>query len=157
MGVNKYRLWDCEQKVMLEPVQVDIHANNGWFDTDNCVLVFNFECGGYKPGKYDPYKFIPLQSTGELDPQGNEIYEGDIIYVWSDRPFVKAWFVVYFDDGMYKVVEIGDEKNKSPLFGFTNANYEVCGNIYQDDVKVYLNYRYMLDNDLCNKFTLESK
>ncbi len=154
MGAKKFRVWDIDCKKMLMPLSVDKDSEYWRFDPDLNILVFNFDARGFKSSG----NMVVMQSIGAVDYYYNDIYESDILHVWTEGFSVRSWFEVLYEDGLYMVREIGDEGNYSPFHrAFNNVNYAVCGNIYQDDRSKYEHYRYMLDNKLCNKITLEPK
>ena len=127
--IPKFRAWDKENKKML--VVNDI-CNLFWENTF-------FECYELVPdpkGKRE-YELINhridfedcvlMQSTGLVDKNGQEIFEGDIVHAYSeDARLIGA--IEYFDNA-YCI------KTKNGVYNslWINAEYyEVIGNIYEN-------------------------
>lgn len=121
--IPRYRVWDKEFKEM---VQVD-------------ALVFDEQIikATYKNGnvvKEDLKNYVLMQSTGMLDKNWREIFEGDILKVTN----LSSWLeVVSFNNNkaMFVSKEIKREIEESPLYDLFNTDIfevEIIGNIYEN-------------------------
>ena len=121
--IPRFRAWDKEFKEM---VQVD-------------ALVFDEQIikATYKNGnvvKEDLKNYVLMQSTGMLDKNWREIFEGDILKVTN----LSSWLeVVSFNNNkaMFVSKEIKREIEESPLYDLFNTDIfevEIIGNIYEN-------------------------
>nr|UVY58598.1 MAG: YopX protein [Bacteriophage sp.] len=119
--IPKYRAWDKEFKEM---VQVD-------------ALVFEEQIikATYKNGnivKEDFKNYVLMQSTGMLDKNEREIFEGDILKVTN----LSSWLeVVSFneDKAMFVSKETKRKVEETPLYDLFNTDIfevEIIGNIH---------------------------
>jgi uncharacterized phage protein (TIGR01671 family) len=119
--IPKYRAWDKEFKEM---VQVD-------------ALVFEEQIikATYKNGnivKEDFKNYVLMQSTGMLDKNEREIFEGDILKVTN----LSSWLeVVSFneDKAMFVSKETKRKIEETPLYDLFNTDIfevEIIGNIH---------------------------
>lgn len=119
--IPKYRAWDKEFKEM---VQVD-------------ALVFDEQIikATYKNGnivKEDFKNYVLMQSTGMLDKNEREIFEGDILKVTN----LSSWLeVVSFneDKAMFVSKETKRKVEETPLYDLFNTDIfevEIIGNIH---------------------------
>lgn len=118
----KFRIWDIENKEMLKVQELDFEPTfyggriairpdqyNDYFDTEDMIL---------------------MQYTGLHDKNGKEIYEGDIVKVFTDGKW-RIGKVVYEHSGF----TIDVTNNKELEYGRTSIIEkftEVIGNIYDN-------------------------
>lgn len=117
----KFRAWNKEGKRMCYGIDGD--DNPFWRDGDcfGHVEMVNFELSN----RY----YIWEQSTGSLDKNGKEIYEGDILETCCGKA------EVYFDDEllMYKIeVRHGGTMPLVSKKSKRHFDYEIIGNIHEN-------------------------
>ena len=131
----KFRAWDASEKEMVYAPQ---HDPDDWF-----IGLIDGEA---------PEGDLLMQYTGLKDKNGKEIYEGDIVNMFSGghlgkqmkdfHSITREWSTqVYFDNGSFLItVPILNEKTGEMLYtskepiGKWNCSYcvEVIGNIYEN-------------------------
>ena len=118
----KFRCWDTENKQMLKVQELDfedtfyggrlsIRADmyNDYFDIEDMIL---------------------MQYTGLKDKNGKEIYEGDIVKVFTNKEW-RIGKIIYEHSGF--TIDVTDNKNLE--YGRTSiieSLTEVIGNIYDN-------------------------
>lgn len=150
--IPKYRAWDSVEKKLVEH----------FFITDN-GLIFNMEkpTSDYNsPIPIEKSELILMQSTGLVDKNGKEIFEGDIILTSAYGCIVGFGEYTYFEDENTPITEIGfylsflnvTPAAYAPFDKYYWENCEVIGNIYENelDLIMYEVYKY-------NKETSEDK
>ncbi|MEZ7592065.1 YopX family protein [Streptococcus sp. 27098_8_186] len=150
--IPKYRAWDSVEKKFVEH----------FFITDN-GLICNMEkpTSGYNsPVPIEKSELILMQSTGLVDKNGKEIFEGDIIRTSAYGCIVGFGEYTYFEDENTPTTEIGFHLSFLNVTPATYAPFdkyywdtcEVIGNIYENelDLIMYEVYKY-------NKETSEDK
>lgn len=150
--IPKYRAWDSIKKKFVEH----------FFITDN-GLICNMErpTSDYNsPIPIEKSELILMQSTGLVDKNGKEIFEGDIIRTSAYGCIVGFGEYTYFEDENTPTTEIGFHLSFLNVTPATYAPFdkyywdtcEVIGNIYENelDLIMYEVYKY-------NKETSEDK
>lgn len=117
----KFRVWDNEEKTMIE--NKDIYS----IDFRNNIFFSSVMVDGFISNE-DDYKL--MQYTGLKDINGKEIYEGDIVEREYDyiTEAIEFTGVVKFYDGAYW---IDNEKDAHMIFAELEIN-RVIGNIYEN-------------------------
>lgn len=125
--IPKFRAWDKETQTMLDVPLIDFKKN---------VLVGeHWEFGETIFINFDDIHL--MQSTGLLDKNGKEIFEGDILKVANND---SSWFEVVkydHDKAMFisKEVNLKYEVPETPLYDLFSPylfKVEVIGNIWED-------------------------
>lgn len=115
--IPKFRFWHIEKKKMYEVLS--IHLTTGMAEVEG--------------GKYFVLQdgFL-MQSTGLLDINGKEIFEGDVVRVTCEHPidFPDCQGVVRMLEGRYMVCDDKTERG-SELFSEIFSN-EIIGSIYEN-------------------------
>jgi uncharacterized phage protein (TIGR01671 family) len=118
--IPKFRAYDGGSlNRMYQPDEVMVGDGNIWIIDEDSVA-----------GEWIVNNDLNLmQSTGLLDKNGKEIFEGDIVLV-LDSPYT-----VFYDDerGSYRLKPHDDRWNVDYMSNFSHGgNFEVIGNIYEN-------------------------
>ena len=115
----KFRAWDKSQKYMAYQGSPDLET----------LSSFMFHFG----------EDIVLQSTGFLDKNENEIFEGDILSDWNevDGKQVQSYLQVFWcnNEGAWKLdSSFNQDKSSGDLLSeeLSSFVYEISGNIYEN-------------------------
>ena len=115
--IPKFRAWDEETETMFDVLGFDLFDNKIW---------------SYKQG-YKLNKCTVMQSTGLLDKNGKEIFEGDIVIAWSQG--VKGTFEIKRRiDGLWLLYPAWKDGQFWYLAPTEDGRetIEVIGNIYEN-------------------------
>ena len=132
--IQKFRAWDKRFSEFVEDFFVS---------EDGKIYKKSTDTGyGIAISKETSDKVILMQSTGILDKNSQEIFEGDVVSRNSGMPSVVEfgkW--IYEEDFGYKIKNIGfylnssyddDEFFQAMDYEDIRKNYEVIGNIYEN-------------------------
>ena len=117
--IQKFRVWESYYKKMFANDQIIIWDGNVYVNDANKITVDSMK-GWSIDDKY------LMQSTGLFDKNGKEIYEGDIVYAYSEGARLIG-AIEYFDNA-YCI------KTKNGVYNslWTNAEYyEIVGNVFE--------------------------
>jgi uncharacterized phage protein (TIGR01671 family) len=113
----KFRSWNGEQ--MISPDYITRDAIGHW-----------------KENSIPSYSKYLMQFTGVKDKNGADIYEDDIIAIFSDAQIVKGKLVQIKDFEIYSIKYLKGgffaSENDDLSIGFYNEMIEVIGNIFED-------------------------
>lgn len=115
--IPKYRAWDKKLKKMFEVSFIDFDTKLIGLNIDLEIIIFDFE------------DIILMQSTGLLDKNGKEIFEGDILFGHAGEDF---WEIVEFDIEEGKWIRRDIWCNSKLDLSENNEFMEIIGNIYEN-------------------------
>ncbi len=123
--LRNLRAWDISRKEMR-----DIR---GYADNEQTIKVFNMD-GGFC--SYPKDNILILEGTGQMDINGNEIFEDDLIS--ARNPDVKDALIrtpkIFYQDGGYYITPV-DPLSEWVLVCYLEIkhwNMEIIGNIHQN-------------------------
>ena len=119
MTVPKFRAWDALARKMIRELLLISYVRN--------EIIGKYENGSNSNPLKIREEVILMQSTGLVDKNGQEIFEGDIVHAYSEDARLIGT-IEYFDNA-YCI------KTKNGVYNshWTNAEYyEVIGNIYEN-------------------------
>ena len=123
----KFRVWDKETKHM-HICGEDVHDEISFENETNKAYYYNLQngCGSLREDSV----YILMQYTGLKDKNGKEIYEGDIVKVFTSKKW-RIGKIIY----EYSGFTIDVTNNKELEYGRTGiieSLIEVIGNIYDN-------------------------
>ena len=129
----KFRVWDAEKKIMEEVGAIDwAHGNNGL----EVITVNTKTTKHYRmPDDWGEQPFSIMQYTGLKDKNGNEIYDGDIVWdeEWGyDQKTGKKDVGQFCWDEDGRWVLVGGKKSEYALGGYVYHPFKVIGNIHEN-------------------------
>lgn len=122
----KFRAWYVLAEEMINEILMISFVRKeiiGKFSDGSTSVPLKFE------DKRNGEDVVLMQSTGLLDKNGKEIFEGDIVLV-LDSPYT-----VFYDNerGSYRLKPHDDRWNVDYMSNFSHGgNFEVVGNIYEN-------------------------
>jgi uncharacterized phage protein (TIGR01671 family) len=121
--IYKFRAWDKTEKVMLPVGDLEFKRKSAW-GTDELYGAVVVLPSGHDQF-YDGERLEIMQFTGLLDKNGEEIYEGDILYYKTQKHEYRYKVIYDMERGQYRV---------SPHLPFAACLDEgqVIGNIYEN-------------------------
>ena len=126
--IPKFRAWDSVEKKFVEH----------FFITDN-GLICNMEkpTSDYNsPIPIEKSELILMQSTGLVDKNGNEIFEGDVIAIEVDDTGMPINARVFQNSKigvlMFHVFEDNEDVPMVELLEDNSVAFEIIGNIYEN-------------------------
>ena len=127
MREYKFRCWDTENKEMLKVQELDFEDTfyggrlsirtdkyNDYFDMEDMVL---------------------MQYTGLKDKNGNEIYEGDIVFIKGETKLLDITGKVEYSNilAQFIITNTGSIVNEAePLGDYEEEDIEIIGNVYDN-------------------------
>lgn len=123
--IPRYRAWDKIHKTMYE---VDDIVSIDFEEKEICVKALFFE----KASRYNFDDIVLMQSTGLIDKNEKEIFEGDILCdegLEQENDFI--YTTVSYEDGAWVCDQItSDDCGYSGALNEFSDDYSVIGNIY---------------------------
>lgn len=133
----KFRVWDSERNVMLDPDDAPIVnpkacGNLIWCDMEcvamgsNGMMYLIDECGNYE---YAGNRFTKMWSTGATDVKGIKLFESDICEYMDDAGRKQVGVVRYHNCAWWLFAKGGDDEgNQNVRLG--DAKCKKIGDIY---------------------------
>ncbi len=112
----KFRAWDKISKNMFPVMMIDFGQSYVMIEEIN---------GLWCERDFDDIEL--MQSTGLVDENGKEIFEGDVVHAYGEDAYLIG--VIEYFDNAYCI------KNKNGIYNplWTNAEqFEIIGNIWED-------------------------
>lgn len=119
MTIPKFRAWTEEGKVMY----YDVYP----FKDDTLLLSYDEISFDEVPAS----DFILMQSTGLIDKNGEEIFEGDVLLTYDDELAKVFWnddLAGWFVDFLYEIAELSEVADIQS----SRSICKIIGNIYEN-------------------------
>ena len=119
MTIPKFRAWTEEGKVMY----YDVYP----FKDDTLLLSYDEISFDEVPAS----DFILMQSTGLIDKNGEEIFEGDVLLTYDDELAKVFWnddLACWFVDFLYEIAELSEVADLQS----SRSICKIIGNIWED-------------------------
>lgn len=113
MTLPKFRAWDKISKTMFPVMMIDFGQSYVMIEEIN---------GLWCERDFDEIEL--MQSTGLIDKNDKEIFEGDIVLIYGEKISK-----VFYSQGSFCV---GILNGGTPLHGFSSKQLEVVGNIWEN-------------------------
>lgn len=115
----KFRAWDKETKIMIDVSLIDFKKRE--------LVGEHWKFGETNFMSFDEIEL--MKSTGLFDRNGQEIFEGDILYGYAGEDF---WEIVEFDTEEGKWIRKDIWYNSKLGLSENNEFMEIVGNIYEN-------------------------
>ena len=143
MTANRFnfRFWDKKNNYMFMQSCNNQDFEHIFIEDGEAILANALKHeSGYELAVAPKDRYVLMQSTGLVDKNGNEIFEGDIVKVSQFIIEDDKIRTIDFYDGQYQAMTIWgkDKKDKGRINIFSNSPYgekwniEVIGNIYEN-------------------------
>ena len=123
----RFRAWDKVAKVMIYHIEQTYDGLGDFQENENIEDYVSDISFGCFADWLENDQFVIMQSTGLFDRNGKEIFEGDIVYAYSEGARLIG-AIEYFDNA-YCI------KTKNGVYNslWTNAEYyEIVGNVFEN-------------------------
>ena len=125
----KFRVWDKNDKrIFIDPQMIDFYNKKiGYMQYQTEYMP---DTSYSIPVGFEEFEYSELMEwTGLYDKNGEDIYEGDILF----ESFGEKYYKVVFENGSFRAEFEGDfEEYSFDLIDVVAQGYEVVGNIYEN-------------------------
>lgn len=125
----KFRAWDKNDKrIFIDPQMIDFY--NKKIGYTQYQTEYMPDTSYSIPVGFEEFEYSELMEwTGLYDKNGEDIYEGDILF----ESFGEKYYKVVFENGSFRAEFEGDfEEYSFDLIDVVAQGYEVVGNIYEN-------------------------
>lgn len=125
----KFRVWDKNNKrIFIDPQMIDFYNKKiGYMQYQTEYMP---DTSYSIPVGFEEFEYSELMEwTGLYDKNGEDIYEGDILF----ESFGEKYYKVVFENGSFRAeFDGGFEEYSFDLIDVVAQGYEVVGNIYEN-------------------------